>query len=611
MAVFRRRPVGAEVVRAGVHFRVWAPAAARVSVVIDPSREHELERERDGYFSALIRDAEAGDRYRYRLDGGDAYPDPASRFQPEGPHGPSEVIDPSFEWTDAAWRGPRLHGAVISEVHIGTFTKEGTFAAATENLDALADAGINVIELMPVAEFPGRFGWGYDGVDLYSPTRLYGRPDDMRQFVDSAHARGIAVLLDVVYNHLGPDGCYLSKFSHHYFTKKYVNEWGDAINFDGDGSDGAREFFIHNAALWIDEFHLDGLRLDATQSMHDASRPHIIREICEAARRAAGDRSVLLIGENEPQDVALLREHGLDALWNDDWHHSSVVALTGRREAYYTDYAGTAQEFISMTRHGYLYQGQYYRWQKQRRGTQSIAIPARHFITYLENHDQIANSVRGERLHATVSAGSLRAMTAFLLLAPQTPMLFQGQEFAASSPFLYFADHEEELARKVAEGRHDFLAQFPSIAAVKEELALPHDPATFERSKIDWNDRDRNRHVLALHRDLIRLRRTDPVFRTQRADIISGSVLGDAAFALRWYAGDDDRLLIVNLGRELAIDSPNDPLLAPPPNASGWTVMWSSESPDYGGGGTADVEREDGWTIPGQAAVVMKRRQVP
>ena len=606
----RRRPVGAEVVRGGVHFRVWAPAAARVSVVFDGSREWELERERDGYFSALVPDARAGDRYRYRLDAGDAYPDPASRFQPEGPHGASEVIDPSFEWTDAAWRGPLLHGAVISEVHIGTFTNEGTFEAAIQKLDALVDTGINIVELMPVCEFPGRFGWGYDGVDLYAPTRLYGRPDDLRRFVDAAHARGIAVVLDVVYNHLGPDGCFLSKFSKHYFTKKYKNEWGEAINFDGENSRAAREFFVQNAAFWIDEFHLDGLRLDATQAMHDASRPHIIREICDAARAAAGGRSVLILGENEPQNVALIRDHGLDALWNDDWHHSSAVALSGRREAYYTDYAGTPQEFISMSRLGYLYQGQYYRWQQQRRGTQSAFIPARHFVTYIENHDQLANSLRGDRLHATAAAGALRAMTALLLLAPQTPMLFQGQEFAASAPFLYFADHEPELARKVAEGRRDFLTQFPSIAAAKDDLPPPHDVQTFNRSKIDWNDRDRNRHVVALHRDLIRLRRTDPAFRTQRAEVIYGAVLGEAAFALRWYLGDDDRLLIVNVGPDLIIDSPHDPLLAPPPGTTGWQLMWTSESPEYGGTGTAPVEAEERWTIPGQAGVVMKPARV-
>src|SRR5258706_6307166 len=291
--VNRRRTIGAEVTESGVHFRVWAPAHDTVHVVLG-EREHALDREEGGYFSGLVEGARAGSLYRFRLGGRDSFPDPASRFQPDGPHGPSMVVDPApYPWRDAAWRGVRPEDRVISEMHIGTFSREGSWRAAAARLRGLADVGINLVEVMPVAEFPGRFGWGYDGVDLWAPTRLYGPPDDFRSFVDVAHSQGIAVILDVVYNHLGPDGNYLSQYSPSYFTKKYQNDWGESLNFDGDGSHGVREFFAENAAYWIDEFHLDGLRLDATQSIHDASPTHILAEIASRARRAAGGRATL------------------------------------------------------------------------------------------------------------------------------------------------------------------------------------------------------------------------------------------------------------------------------------------------------------------------------
>jgi maltooligosyltrehalose trehalohydrolase len=603
MSFSRRRSVGAEVMNGGVLFRVWAPEHKTLTVVPENGgREHPLTRERDGYFSGLLPEAKAGFRYRLRIDGGaEAFPDPASRFQPDGPHGPTEVIDASsFAWPNRDWNGPGRHGNVIYELHVGTFTRQGTYAAAIEHLDALRETGITVIELMPVNEFAGTFGWGYDGVDLWAPTHLYGRPDDLRRFVDAAHARGLAVILDVVFNHLGPDGCYLQNFSRHYFTKKYRNEWGEAVNFDDEHAEGSREFFSECAAMWIDEYRFDGLRIDATQSLNDVSRTHIVELITEKARAAAPDRSLLIIAENEPQDVTLLDEYGVDALWNDDWHHAARIALTGKREAYYTDYLGNPQEFVSMAKLGFLFQGQHYKWQKKRRGTPSAHVPPERFVVYLQNHDQIANSATGERIHQIASPGDVRAMTALLLLGPQTPMLFQGQEFGASAPFLYFADHTPELAAQVAEGRRQFLTQFPSI---KGATPLPHDRNTFERCKLDHSERERNRTTVDLHRDLIRLR------RTQSRENLHGAVLSERAFVLRWLTGDDaDRLLIVNLGSELHLDPAPEPLLAPPRGRE-WEILFSTEDPEYGGGGISTaVDWDENWCMPGHAALLLQPR---
>jgi maltooligosyltrehalose trehalohydrolase len=607
MAGRRRRGIGAELVGDGVSFRVWAPAHSRVSVVLKDS-EVSLDREADGYFSRLIANVRAGARYRFRLgDEKTLYPDPASRYQPDGPHGASEVVDPaSFRWRDAKWRGVSTRGLVIYEMHIGTFTAGGTFASAIDCLSRVADVGVNLVEVMPINEFPGTFGWSYDGVDLWAPSHLYGVPDDFRRFVDAAHAVGLGVILDVVYNHLGPDGCYLPKFSPHYFTKKYRNDWGESINFDGEQSSGVREFFAENAAYWIDEFRLDGLRLDATQSINDESNPHILRTISDRARAAAGDRPIFLVGENEPQDVRLVTEYGVNAMWNDDWHHAAKVATIGKREAYYTDYEGRPQEFISMAKFGFLYQGQRYKWQKARRGTPSMLLRPENLICYLQNHDQIANSARGERLHQLTSPGRARAMTALLLLQPQTPMLFQGEEFGSSAPFLYFADHEPELARKVIDGRRQFLAQFPSIAAMHESL-VPPDRSAFERCKLDFRERDANHEHVDLHRDLIALRRTDATISQQRADNLHGAVLADEAFLLRWLTTADDRLLIVNLGRQIHVDPAPEPLVAPPAN-SRWEILWSSESPRYGGSGTPELDSEENWRLPAHAAVLLRPR---
>jgi maltooligosyltrehalose trehalohydrolase len=509
----------------------------------------------------------------------------------------------------------RLPGQIVYEMHIGTFTREGTWKGAMAELPELVATGVTLLEVMPIADFAGRFGWGYDGVNLFAPSRLYGEPDDLRRFVDRAHALGLGVILDVVYNHFGPDGNYLGEFSGHYCTDRYTTDWGQAINFDGDGSAPVREFFIANAGYWIDEYHFDGLRLDATQNIYDHSPEHILAAIARRVRQAARGRGTVLIAENEPQIVKLVRPpseggYGLDALWNDDLHHSAMVAATGRREAYYTDHLGAPQELISALKWGYLFQGQRYSWQKQRRGTPAWGVSPAAFVAFLQNHDQVANSGTGARLHHLTSPGRHRALTALLLLAPGTPMLFQGQEFSASSPFLYFADHRPELARRVREGRVEFLAQFPSLRdpAVRSRLDDPCDVRTFERCKLDASERERHGEAYALHRDLLALRRTDPAFRAQRPGGMDGAVIGADAFVLRFFGEErgNDRLLVVNLGRHLEPHVVPEPLLAPPEERQ-WTLLWSSEHPRYGGAGTPDVEATDGtWRIPAEAAFVLR-----
>lgn len=630
---WRHYPIGTEISPDGlVHARVWAPKRTLVSFVeLGPNGAKrsvtELEPEGNGYFSGVVPSVARGSLYKLRLDDRTEVPDPVSRFQPDGPHGPSQVIDGrSYQWRDGGWRGPALAGAVIYELHVGTFTRDGTYAAARRHLAELSELGVSVIEMMPVAEFPGRFGWGYDGVGLFAPYHHYGSPDDLRSFIDDAHAHGIAVVLDVVYNHLGPDGNYLKEFSEHYF--KGNTEWGEAFNFDGDDSGGVRELFTCNAAYWGEEFHFDGLRLDATQQIFDTSSPHIITEIVARVREAAHGRRTLIVAENEPQDATLVRRrasggYGLDGLWNDDFHHSAMVALTGRDEAYYSGYRGTAQEFISAAKYGFLYQGEWYQWQNGRRGKPAYDIAAPHFIQFIQNHDQIANSAFGLRAHQLASPAGYRAMTALLLLLPQTPMLFQGQEFRASAPFLYFADHTTDLATLVRRGRAEFLGQFAHVATpeITARLADPSDEATFSRCKLDWSERSQESGMqsIALVRDLIRLRRMDPTLRRQAVSdtesqdngiltrAIDGAALCESAFVLRYFGErrDLDRLVVVNLGSRFHAAPLAEPLVAPPPDMV-WRPTWSSEDPLYGGTGTPSLDTDDGgWWLPAHSTVLL------
>jgi maltooligosyltrehalose trehalohydrolase len=620
----RRYPIGAEIISKNeTHFRVWAPKANTLDVVLEPSSERSVERtfhpltqERDGYFSGTVT-CGVGARYRFRLNRSENFhPDPASRSQPDGPHRSSYVVDPfAFKWTDANWRGVKLAGQVIYEFHVGTFTPEGTWRAAADKLELLKSDGITSLEMMPISDFPGRFGWGYDGVDLFAPAHLYGTPDDLRAFIDRAHALGLGVILDVVYNHFGPDGNYLGVYSDDYINRQRENEWGDSINFDGENSGPVREFFITNGRYWIEEFHFDGFRFDATQSIHDNSQEYIVGAIGRAAREAAGKRSILLFAENEREEAKLIRtrERGgddLDGVWNDDWHHSAVVALTGRNEAYYTDYRGCPQEFISAAKYGYLYQGQPYSWQEAPRGYPSLDLKPEAFVSFLENHDQVSNSATGDRLRLQTSPGRYRAMTALLLLGPWTPLLFQGEEFGASTPFVYFSEvGDEKLREAVKKGRFEFLAQFPSAASAEVTLAVPYEIETFRRCKLDWSEHERNHAFSNLHRDLIKLRHEDSRLCQQSKGRLDGAVLRSESFVLRYFDEViDDRLLIVNLGGREELRSVPEPLLAPPADCT-WEILWTSESQHYGGPGAVDIDTDEKWVLPAESALVFRPRR--
>jgi maltooligosyltrehalose trehalohydrolase len=614
----RRYPIGAELIGADrVHFRVWAPNAERLAVNLE-GELHELERDGAGYFATSAKGS-AGALYQFRIDDHEKlYPDPASRFQPEGPHGPSCVVDHThFQWKDTAWMGPTLKGQIMYEFHVGTFTPEGTWRAAAEKLPLLKEDGITLLEMMPISDFPGQFGWGYDGVNMFAPCRLYGSPDDLRFFIDRAHAIGLAVILDVVYNHFGPDGNYLGVFSDDYINRDRPNEWGDCINFDGANSGPVREFFISNGCYWIDEFHFDGFRFDATQSIHDESDEYVVGAIGRAARKAAGERAILLIAENEPQETKLIKPRSeggddLDALWNDDWHHTAMVAATGNREAYFTDYLGTPQEFVSAAKYGYLFQGQPYVWQEAPRGYPTFGAPPAAFVSFLENHDQVANTAFGERVRFLTSPGRYRALTGLLLLGPWTPLLFQGEEFGAISPFQFFSDvGDENLKEAIRKGRFEFLAQFPSVAApeVQERLPVPSDRATYERCKLNWADRERYPQMSALHRELIQLRQSDRRFRELIPHGVDGAVLGSHSFVLRYFAAkpEDTRLLLVNLGAQQMFSPAPEPLLAPPENHE-WEMIWTSEAARYGGIGMVSVVNDEGWTLFSQSTVAFRAK---
>jgi maltooligosyltrehalose trehalohydrolase len=610
--VSRRFPIGAELAEDGVHFRVWAPTHPQVMLVLESPdrREIPMHAEGNGYHARLVERLGGGARYRFRL-GSDSslHADPASRYQPDGPFGPSQVVDPyDTAWTDRGWHGiTRPHEQVIYELHVGTFTPQGTWAAVAEHLPYLRDVGITTIEMMPVNDFPGRRGWGYDGVNLFAPCRLYGTPAELRELVDRAHALEIAVILDVVYNHFGPAGN-----SHYAFAPEFKaptsNDWGDAIDFSRAG---VREFFKTNAAYWIDEFHFDGLRIDATQAIVDESDCHILLEITNAARAAARQRRIWIVGENEPQDVHLVRSAdeggcGLDALWNDDFHHTARVAMTGCTDGYFHDYGGSPQELIAALEHAFLYEGQLYGWQRNTRGTSTHGVPRSRFVHFLENHDQTANLGFGDRLTTLTDPATLRAMTALLLLGPEIPMLFQGQEMGSTRPFRFFADHDDELNKLIRHGRADFLKQFARLATPEAQALLPDPgaPATFEACVLDPAQRTLDHPTVRLHRDLLRIRREHPCFTEGRPDGMRGGLIAEGAFCVRWWHEDGDRLLLVNLGKTYRATVQPQPLLAPP-HHTGWAIAWSSEHPQYGGRGTPEPFTAKRLAIPAHAAVLL------
>lgn len=608
----RELPIGAEILNDGVHFRVWAPNCKKVDIIFEDDQLYPLENENNGYFSRFIKGIEKGALYRFRLDGKKKlFPDPASRYQPSGPEGPSQIIDyKAYQWKDKRWMGaPSRDKVILYELHIGTFTPEGTWKSAREKLSHLVDLGITVIEMMPINEFPGSFNWGYDGVNLFAPTHNYGTPDDLRAFIDKAHQLGLAVILDVVYNHFGPVGNYLHQFSDYYF-KQHSTDWGTAINFDEDHNEDVRAFFLANATYWIVEFHFDGLRIDACHSFSDRSRPFILESIVAAAR-AVSDKPLYIVAENEKQEIHLAlpkaqKGFGFDAVWNEDFHHASFARLTGRNEGYIYDYQGKAQEFVSTAKYGFLYQGQWYRWQKQRRGTPCLDAAPSSFINFLENHDQVANSGKSGRLSTFTSHAAYRVMTTLFLLLPQTPLIFHGQEFGATSPFYYFADQKEKLSAKVRSGRLKFLSQFPSFNNEKyiSEIPKPNDKATFLMSKINWSDKKKHEAIFNFHKDLIHLRKNDPVFSLMDHASIDGAVINDDLFLLRYRLPEGERLLIFNFGLDCYYDPAPEPLVAPPVHCH-WELLWCSESLIYGGLGFQAIPRAGNWLLSGHTALIL------
>jgi maltooligosyltrehalose trehalohydrolase len=610
--------LGARVVDGGVVFTVWAPRQRAVKVVLDDNTEHDLERRQDGFFQLRVSGIGAGRRYWFAIAEG-RRPDPVSRFQPDGVFGPSMIVDPAaFTWTDQQWPGAKPPSRqVVYEMHLGTFTSGGTWAAAQERLPDLAALGITTIEVMPISEFAGRFGWGYDGVFLFAPYHHYGTPDEARRFVDVAHGLGMAVILDVVYNHIGPVGNVLSDFSDAYFSE-HESEWGRGFNLDGRDSAPVRQFMRANVLAWLQEYHFDGLRFDAIHAIVDRSPEHLVDEVTRCAREACAPRRMYFVAENEAQEVGYLTSvekgsRGVDGIWNEDWHHSAFVALTGRREAYFTDYCGTALEFAAMVRWNLLYQGQWYTWQKKRRGTDARHLPGTAFVWFLENHDQVANTGFGTRLHTSVDSGLWRAMTTLLLLGPAVPMLFQGQERAVRAPFTYFADHEGDLAEAVRAGREQFLSQFPSLrdSLTRKRMPVPSDEAAFRSCQIDWADSEEGAFAWKLHLDLLRMRRDDPVLAhagTPDVTVVS-SAPTSTVLILRYERQRNERLILLNLGT-LSTLLMNDPLLAAPAGQA-WSMTWCSEHVAYGGRGIAEDFGEGPWTLQPHCAWLLQNAPSP
>ncbi|MDP9291124.1 MAG: malto-oligosyltrehalose trehalohydrolase, partial [Verrucomicrobiota bacterium] len=452
-------PQGADLVADGVRYRIWAPEHARIAVhVFDAAgsrlRTVPLVRHDDGFHEGTDAAGAAGDLYKYEIDGRGVFADPLSRFQPQGVHGPSMVVDPSgYSWNDGDFKRPGFRELAIYEVHVGTFTAEGTFAAAVEKLAYLRELGVNAIELMPVADFPGERNWGYDGVSLYAPAHAYGTPDDFRAFVDAAHRAGLLVILDAVYNHFGPDGNYLREFSAHYFNGERKTPWGDSLNFDRPDGKPVRAFFLENALYWMRDFHIDGFRLDATHALYDDSPVHLLAEIAEAVQARGG----CVIAEDERNEARIVIErecggYGCNAVWADDFHHNVQVALT-RDVVYREDYKGDVDELVDTLRHGWLYRGQFNRHFKKPWGTECGDVSLEKFVFCISNHDQVGNRAFGERLSHIVSPAQYRAASALLCLTAYTPLIFMGQEWAASAPFLYFTNHHSDLGKLVTEGR--------------------------------------------------------------------------------------------------------------------------------------------------------------
>ncbi|KYF78010.1 malto-oligosyltrehalose trehalohydrolase [Sorangium cellulosum] len=559
------RTMGAWIEGGAVRFRVWAPDHDRVEIVTYGKDGEEVTGALPaaptggGYFEATAPGLGAGALYKVRIDGEGPFPDPYARAQPFGVHGPSAVDDPTFAWTDAGWEGVALEDLVLYEVHVGTATQEGTFDALIPRLAELRELGITAIEIMPVASFPGERGWGYDGVDLFAPSAAYGGPEGLRRLVDAAHAAGLGVVLDCVYNHFGPDGNYLRAYTKRYFTERHKTPWGDAVNYDGEGAEQVRALAISNAEMWIRDFHIDGLRLDATHAILDDTEPHILREIAERARAAGGGRRVVVIAEDSLNDTRLVTPaeqggHGLDGVWADDFHHELRVLFAGDRDGYFEDHRGTAEDIAATIRKGWLYEGQVSKHAGKPRGTPAEPVPPPRFVHCIQNHDQIGNRALGDRLGAAVSPAAFRTMSALLLITPYTPLLFMGQEWNARTPFQYFTDHNAELGRLVTEGRRREFQYFTSFSGA--EVPDPQDPRTLQRSKLDWSERQRPEHagVLAWYRELLGLRAAHPALRRRGRGDFSVEAISKDAVRIERRGGETTVIALVALRGALDVD---------------------------------------------------------
>jgi maltooligosyltrehalose trehalohydrolase len=591
-------PIGAQVTKRGVRFRVWAPAAEQVAVVLDDDAQTSRALERDpddqGYWSLEIDGLGAGARYAFSVDGGDPRPDPASRWQPDGVHGFSAVVDPdAFTWRDHGWRGVPLAEMIVYELHVGTATPEGTFEALIERLPYFRELGVTALELLPIHDFPGCRNWGYDGVDLYAPARCYGGPNGLKLLVDAAHRHGLAIVLDVVYNHFGPDGNYLRDFSPHYFTGRHHTPWGEAINLDGPGSEAVRSFIIGNALYWAHEYHIDGLRLDATHALIDDSPQHLLQQLAASVcATLPPERQFVISAEDERNDPRLARAiahggYGLDAIWADDFHHEARIALTGEQGGYYADYSGSISDLVKTIADGWFYQGQRSQVSGQARGADPHELALPQFVYCIQNHDQVGNRPLGDRLNQIVDPAAYRALSALLLLAPQTPLLFQGQEWATASPFQFFTDHNAELGRLVTEGRRNEFKGFWTETHI--EVPDPQAEQTFLSSKLPWDERLQPGHAetLALYRELIRLRQAHPALRRRDRAALHVTALGERALLLQREGEQPDQtvLIVVNLSQFFTWQLPE--ALANQP----WTTLLDTNAAQYGGAVAAQLER--------------------
>jgi maltooligosyltrehalose trehalohydrolase len=567
-------------------FLVWAPLASRVEVhLVSPEeRIFPLARDAQGYHGATSEGVAPGYRYLYHLDAERERPDPASRFQPQGVYGPSQVVDPSFPWGDRGWSGLPLEEYIIYELHVGTFSGEGTFEAVIPHLDELKALGVTAVELMPVAQFPGERNWGYDGACLFAVQDSYGGPEGLRRLVNACHRQGLAVVLDVVYNHFGPEGNYLADFGP-YFTGRYQTPWGAALNFDGPFSDEVRRFFIENASYWLTEFHIDALRLDALHSILDISSYPFIAELAARFHEQAAKlkRRAYLIGESAANDARLIRAperggYGLDAQWNDDFHHALHVLLTGEQDGYYQDFGGLEQ-LVKAFREGFVYSGQYSQYRKRRHGVASGDIPAHRFVVFAQNHDQVGNRINGERLSQLVSFEGLKLAAGIVLLSPFLPLLFMGEEYGEKAPFPYFVSHSEPaLIEAVRRGRREEFASFQWSG----EIADPQDEATFLSARLDRSLRGEGWHgtLLEFYKELIRLRRETPALARLSKSTMEVRGLEDGLLLVRRWSEGSQAVLLFNLSREPG------PVAVPMPPGRWHKRLDSAEERWRGGGST-------------------------